>query len=265
VQHAGERAIGPPLVSLLEQDVAGEEIAGRLRPAGDEGRLELPHRGAGEADVGVAPLSRVAAVAEPLVVDAEAAGVADRAVDADDADVGAVLDLVQGAQHQRTEGRGVHAGGVERAEVFLRKGGAESVVQEEHPDAGTRPLDEDLVQHVGHASGVAVVHLHRDGLACRAQVVPEPRVGLVAIAEELHPVAGGEWGVAEQLHLDPEGGIVHRGGLASIRCAHGAYRCSLHGTHEPNEDEKSDDKSAEYPGDEGEVHEAGVKQEAWRE
>src|SRR5438445_518442 len=77
--------------------------AGGLGPAGGERRLQLVHGRAGEARRGVAPLLHVASVAEPLVVDAEAAGVADAPIDDDDADVRAVLHLVQLPPARRAE------------------------------------------------------------------------------------------------------------------------------------------------------------------
>jgi len=74
-----------------EEGTTRQQLTRRLGPLRDERRLELDDRRPGEARVRLAPLARTPATAQPLVIEAEAAGVADCAVDHDPADVRAMV------------------------------------------------------------------------------------------------------------------------------------------------------------------------------
>ena len=65
-------------------DPSVQHPAGRLGPVVVEDRLHLRHHRAAHPEMGVAPVVGVLGVATPLVGDADAAGVADPAVDHQD-------------------------------------------------------------------------------------------------------------------------------------------------------------------------------------
>lgn len=70
--------------------------------------------------------------------------------------------------------------------------GAEGVVEDEHPDACTRALTQDLGEHIRHPAWRAIIHLQGDRLPCRTEVVPEAGKGFVAVLRHLDAVAGRE-------------------------------------------------------------------------
>jgi hypothetical protein len=124
---------------------ARQDAAGRLGPVVDEAAEQVAHDRTLDADVAVAPVFGVLAVAGPLLGDADPAGEADAAVDHQDLAVGAVVQLVQAVPLGRPEPGDRGAGLVELVdEAVVHLGGADRVQQDVDLDTGTRPLGERL-------------------------------------------------------------------------------------------------------------------------
>src|SRR5690606_33090506 len=91
-----------------------QELPLRFRPFRDEDRLQLAYGWSGEAHVGFPPLARSPPATEPFVVEPEAAGIADGAVDHDTTYMGAVVGAVERVPPDRSQLGGASAGGTQR-------------------------------------------------------------------------------------------------------------------------------------------------------
>jgi hypothetical protein len=86
---ADERRVG-------KEAATGNQFSGTLRPCRGERRLQRHHGGTFESHVAVAPLIRVSAVAQPVVGQAEPAGVRNLAIHNGYAHVRTITRVVQG-------------------------------------------------------------------------------------------------------------------------------------------------------------------------
>ncbi len=180
----------------------------------------------------------MSAIAEPLVVDPEAARPRRPSVDDHHTDVRARLRLVQRVPLDRAERGDAHTGDPKAVEVLLRQIlRSERVVQEEDAHAGLRAIDEDRLERIRHRAGLAVVELERDRLAGGTQVVEQAGVRLIAVDRDEHLIARGEVRLGEQLHRSAEQGVAHRRRLALAERAHVLERGPARGIQDPDERE----------------------------
>jgi hypothetical protein len=112
--------------------VASDHHAGGFGPGGDERRLQLSDRWTFEAHIRLAPRPTRPAIAEPFVVDAEAAGPSNTPVDDDAADVRTILCEMQGGESDRTEGHDQNPSRPEGLAVARGNvGGTERIIENE--------------------------------------------------------------------------------------------------------------------------------------
>jgi hypothetical protein len=129
-------------------------------------------------------------VAQPLVVDPEAARPPDTRIHHNAADVRSVLEHVQVGKCERAKCRGTHASRTHCGDVgFGNVLVAERVVQHEYSHPGLRALDQDVAQRIRDAPRNSVVHLHRDRALRGAEIVPQSRKRAVAIERDLDSIA----------------------------------------------------------------------------
>ena len=96
--HRAPGGLGPEIA------VAAQHVAGRLQPVLREGALQIVHRRALHARVGLAPVPFAPPIAHPLGAGPRSAGEAHLAVHHQDAAVIPVIGLVQRPRPQRPEG-----------------------------------------------------------------------------------------------------------------------------------------------------------------
>ena len=118
-----------------EISVTAEDLARRLAPVLGERGLELRHHGAGEMNVGVAPVIVRSAGAAPLPAHARAARDADHAVGDEHAAMVTMIALAERQPSERAERRHLTAGLVHRLHVLPR-----------HPEGSDR-VEQDLCRH----------------------------------------------------------------------------------------------------------------------
>jgi hypothetical protein len=192
--------------------VAGQDLAARVGPVLAEDRLHLRRDGAGGAHHDVAPLVRVAGVAQPLVGDAEAAGEADPAVHHQDLAVRPAADLVEAPQPDGVEHVGLDPRLLQAVEQRAGPEAPGAVHQHPHLDPPPRGVDQRRGDDAARLVVLEDVGLEVDRLPGVADRLGERREDGVAVVEDLGAVPP-HHGVAEGVERAAEGRVLHREGV----------------------------------------------------
>src|SRR5690606_6494325 len=128
------------------------------------------------------------------------------------------------------------------------------IVEHEHPNAGPGPLDEQVAQHVRHATGLAVVGLHEDESLRRAEILPQAGKGAVPIDRQLDLVArrkerSGEEGNSERRVRVGRGKRL-TGGFHS---AYTTYRRPTRRVEKADEGGEQENRECQHPKDQADV------------
>ena len=191
-----------------KEQTPGDELSGGFGPRGCKCSLELHHRGPLEAHVRLSPLFVVVAVAQPVVCQAESAGIRHTAVDHHDAHVRSVGCVMNRVPAERAKLGNLDTGVAQRLEPIVGEMlRPERVDEKQYPYLGARPFLENCGHGVRDFSGQRVVHLHGNGVLRRAKIGPKPRVRAVAVQFLLHAVSRKHMSSCEELECSFEQGI----------------------------------------------------------
>jgi hypothetical protein len=184
------------------EESAAELLAGGEKPILVEDALEIPHGGAVDPHVDVAPLAHALHEAAVFVADVEAAGEGCRAVDDDDLPVVPEVHGLQEDRPHRQEGPRAHARFLPRAE--------EAPVHEAHLDAAHRGRDKAVLEPLAGRVVADQVILRVDVVARAVDGGAECVVGVVA-AEERRDAVLRRGAAVREVRAHSEELELHRG------------------------------------------------------
>jgi hypothetical protein len=108
--------------------------------------------------------------------------------------------------------RGVNASLVQGIDILLRQiGSSECIVQEIDVNPRLRARGKQTDRCICDEPRARVVHLHRDGSPCRAEIAPEALKRTIAVGQHVDLIAGGETHADNELERCPELVGRHRG------------------------------------------------------
>src|SRR5262249_52675453 len=154
-----------------------------MHPVLEEKVLELRDHRPFDENVGVPPFRRVARLTFPAVVDREPPGESDRAVDRDDAPMGAVPDAPERIDTQRLVDGDTDAGG-SHIDFEIPELAPETIHEETNLDTGARALRQRLREQTTDLSFAEYVLLDIDALLGVANRAENCLKRIVAILEK---------------------------------------------------------------------------------
>ena len=213
----------PSLVRRKGRQVrSSQDRAGRLHPVLQEPAVETAHRRPLHAQVGVAPVVPVLAVAGPLLRDAHPAGEADASVHDQDLAVRPVVHLVGAVPAGWPEpGHDDARGPQPLHERPVHLGSAHRVEQDVHLDPRTRPLLQCVDELVGDRSRPVDVGREVDRPLSAPDGVEHGREDAAAVPQDRDGVARRHALAGQRLQQVLELGIRDRGRRAqrvALRC-----------------------------------------------